>query len=73
MTQEPLTVLTQTTPFRKKTHIVSIAVGDFDGDKYNNEVALMINSCREIRLFVYRLNFSDGKLALRSLGDSNGM
>ena len=73
MTQEPLTALTQTTPFRKKPYIVSIAVGDFDGDKYNNELALMIHSREEIRLFVYRLNFSDEKLSLMSLGDASGM
>ena len=73
MTQEALTALTRTTPFREKPYIVSIAVGDFDGDKYNNEVALMINSRREIRLFVYRLTLSNGNLLLRSLGDESGM
>ncbi|MBR1439026.1 MAG: hypothetical protein IJ587_10875, partial [Synergistaceae bacterium] len=73
MTHEALTDLTRTTPFRNKPYIVSMAVGDFDGDKYNNELALMINSRKEIRLFVYRLNFSDGKLDVKSLGDESGM
>lgn len=73
MTYEALTALTRTTPFRHKPHIVSIAVGDFDGDKYNNEVALMINSRKEIRLFVYRLNFSNGKLDVKSLGGESGI
>ena len=73
MTQEPLTALTRTTPFRNKPHIVSIAVGDFDGDKYNNELALMIHSSKEIKLFVYRLSYSDGKLTLRSMSDASGM
>ena len=73
MTQEALTALTRTTPFREKPYIVSMAVGDFDGDKYNNEVALMINSRKEIRLFVYRLNFSNGKLDVKSLGGESGI
>ena len=73
MKQEPLTALTHETPFRNKPHIVSMAVGDFDGDKYSNELALMIHTSKEIRLFVYRLNFSNGRLSLGSLGDSNGM
>ena len=67
MTQEPLTALTRTIPFRGKPYIISTAVGDFDGDKYNNEVAVMINTKNDIQLFVYRLNYSDGKLTLRSL------
>lgn len=73
MTYEPLTSLTRTIPFREKPYIVSIAVGDFDGDKYNNELALMINSRREIRLFVYKMNFSGGKLEVKFLGDKSGM
>ncbi len=73
MTQEPLTALTHETPFRGKPYIVSTAVGDFDGDKYDNELAVMIHSREEIRLFVYRLTYSDGKLTLRSLGDASGM
>ncbi len=73
MTQEPLTALTQTTPFRGKPYIASLAVGDFDGDKYNNEAALMINTKNDIYIFVYRLNYSDGKLTLRSLGDASGI
>ncbi|MBR1658321.1 MAG: hypothetical protein IJ697_07640 [Synergistaceae bacterium] len=73
MTYEALTGLTRTTPFRQKPHIVSIAVGDFDGDKYNNEVALMINSREDIRLFVYRLSFSGGKLEVMSLCKPEGI
>ena len=53
--------------------IVSLAVGDFDGDKYNNEVALTITMRLELRLFVYRLIVSDGSLALRSPGDPKGI
>ena len=71
--QEPLTALTQTTPFRNKPYIVSMAVGDFDGDKYNNEIAVMINTEKDIRLFVYRLNYSDGKLTLRAMTDASGI
>ncbi|MBQ7733030.1 MAG: hypothetical protein IJT58_03315 [Synergistaceae bacterium] len=87
MTQEPLTELTHETPFRERIfyestlrpvieggpYIASLAVGDFDGDKYNNEVALMINSRQSILVFVYRLNFSDGKLELKSMGDPKGI
>ncbi len=73
MKYEALTGLTRTTPFRQKPYIVSLAVGDFDGDKYNNEVALMINALQDIWIFVYRLNYSNGKLELTSLGDRRGI
>ncbi|MCR5347308.1 MAG: hypothetical protein K6E38_05970 [Fretibacterium sp.] len=73
LTQEPLTALTQTTSYNGYPKIVSLAVGDFDGDKYNNEVALMINTNNNIWLFVYRLTLSDGKLVLRALGDASGL
>ncbi len=76
MTFVPLTALTHETPFRDTeggARIVSLAVGDFDGDKYNNEVALTITTGQELRLFVYRLIVSDGSLALRSLGDPKGI
>ena len=81
MTQEPLTALTQEPPFRstgdartgspESPKIVSLSVGDFDGDKYNNEVAVMINTKTDIKLFVYRLNYSNGNLTLKSLGYAN--
>ncbi|MBQ7665995.1 MAG: hypothetical protein IJS42_04700, partial [Synergistaceae bacterium] len=73
MTQEPLTSLTHETPFRGDMKIVSLAVGDFDGDKHNNEVALMINTRNDIYIFVYRLTLSNGNLTLKSLGDSKGI
>ena len=73
MTYEALTGLTRTTPFRQQPYIVSIAVGDFDGDKYNNEVALMINARQDIWIFVYRLNYSNGKLELTSLDHPRGI
>ncbi|MBQ6772595.1 MAG: hypothetical protein IJP48_00880 [Synergistaceae bacterium] len=73
MTQEPLTALTNETPFRGDMKIVSLAVGDFDGDKHNNEAALMINTRNDIYIFVYRLIFSNGKLELKSLGDPSGI
>ncbi|MBQ3458570.1 MAG: hypothetical protein IJG30_06390, partial [Synergistaceae bacterium] len=83
MTQEPLTALTHETPFRstgdsrtqspESPKIISLAVGDIDGDKYDNEVALMINTKNDIWIFVYRLALSDGKLVLRSLGDASGI
>ncbi|MBQ7578821.1 MAG: hypothetical protein IJT21_11215, partial [Synergistaceae bacterium] len=73
MTQEPLTSLTHETPYRGQPYFISTVVGDFDGDKYDNEVALIINTRTEIRLFVYRLNYSNGKLTLGSLGDANGI
>ena len=73
MTQEPLTALTHETPCRGELYITSLAVGDFDGDKYNNEVALMINTRTDIYVFVYRLILSNGNLALMSLGDPKGI
>ncbi|MBQ9574860.1 MAG: hypothetical protein IJR27_06250, partial [Synergistaceae bacterium] len=85
MTSVPLTALTHETPFRDVgvshggrlgeggARIVSLAVGDFDGDKYNNEAALMITTRQELRLFVYRLILSKGNLVLKSLGDPTGM
>ncbi|MBQ6981245.1 MAG: hypothetical protein IJQ15_02310, partial [Synergistaceae bacterium] len=74
MSQTPLTELTHETPYRgdPSLAIISLAVGDIDGDKYDNEVVLMITTLNEIRFFVYRLTFSDGKLTLRSLGDASG-
>lgn len=83
MTQEPLTALTHETPFRstgvsrtetpESPKIVSLAVGDLDGDKYDNEVALMINTENDIYVFVYRLTLSDGKLVLRAMGEASGL
>ena len=70
--QEPLTALTHETPYRGSPKILSLAVGDIDGDKYDNEVALIITTEQDIFFFVYRLNYSDGKLTLRSLGDAKG-
>lgn len=69
MKQEPLTNLVQRVRYIGNADIVSIAVGDFDGDKYNNEVALMMHFRTEIKLFVYRLNYSNGKLEVKSLDD----
>ena len=42
MTQEPLETLKHELGYKGNPYIVSLAVGDFDGDKYNNEVALML-------------------------------
>lgn len=69
MKQEPLTNLVQRVRYIGNADIVSIAVGDFDGDKYNNEVAVMMHFRTEIKLFVYRLNYSNGKLEVKSLDD----
>ena len=73
MTQEPLTALTHETPYRGQPYIISTAIGDFDGDKHNNEIALMINTRNDIYIFVYRLTLSNGNLSLKSLGDPKGI
>ena len=71
MTQIPLTELTHEISLMDRLEIVSIAVGDFDGDKYDNEIAVMLHQSNDIRLLVFRLNFSDGKLELKSMSDSS--
>ena len=67
------TRVTHRIPYRNKSYLISTAVGDFDGDKYDNELAVMINTMTEIRLFVYRLILSNGNVELRSLGDAGGI
>ena len=48
MKQESLTNLKREIPYRGKPYIISTAVGDFDGDKHNNEIAVMINTRQDI-------------------------
>ena len=73
MQQEPLTELTQKIEYRGVMQTASVAVGDFDGDNYDNEIAVMMVLNDEIRLIVYRLAIEDGKLKLFAMEDSKGI
>ena len=73
MEQEPLTELTLKIQYRGRLMTAGMVVGDIDGDKYNNEMALMMVTDSEIRLFVYRLIFKDGKLTLSAMSNANGI
>ena len=73
MEQEPLTELTQKIPYRGSLYTSSAVFGDFDGDKHDNEMAVMMVLDTEIRLFVYRLILKDGKLELRAMDNAGGI
>ncbi len=73
MQQEPLTELTQKIEYRGVMQTASVAVGDFDGDNYDNEIAVMMFLETEIRLYVYRLALKDGKLQLFAMENSKGI
>ena len=62
----------QNVPSYPYNHLVQMCVGDFDGDGYKNEIALLFNGYIRIDFYVYRLIYSDGKLQLKSLGSSSG-
>ncbi len=62
----------QSIPSSPYAHLVQICVGDFDGDGYKNELALLFNGAIRIDFYVYRLIYSDEKLQLKSLGSSSG-